>query len=269
MIKFSKYHGCGNSFIIIEYEEIKNSDVSKLALAVCNRETGIGADGMIVVKQDPLEMIFYNQDGSTAPMCGNGIRCFSKYVRDKHYVKDKQFVVLTGAGNLEINCIGEEYEIAMGIPNFDPSLLHLKKDVDLYSYPLLGYELSSVFVGTIHTVVFVNALIDVDVEALGKKICNHELYKEKTNVNFVEVIDRQNIRVITYERGVGITKACGTGCCASFVFANHFNKVDKCVNIHLEYGRLVIRYDNEQIMMKGPATFVAEGHYNIKEEQLC
>lgn len=266
MISFSKYHGCGNSFIIVDYDDIEKYDIAILAMHMCNAEIGIGADGFIIVKDSPLTMIFYNQDGSRAPMCGNGIRCFAKYVKDKHYVSDNTFEVLTGAGNLIVNCIDDKYEIMMGIPHFDNTLLKLRKDVNLYSYSLLEYELSSVFLGTIHTVLFVDSFDDIDIKAVGEEICNHELYKEKTNVNFVKVIDRKNICVFTYERGVGITKACGTGCCASFVIAHHFNKVDNCVNVHLEYGMLTIEYDNKKVMMKGPATFVAKGRYNIEEE---
>jgi diaminopimelate epimerase len=269
MISFSKYHGCGNSFVIVDYEQVKQYVLSDLAIHVCSNDTGIGADGCIVVKQKPLEMLFYNQDGTTAPMCGNGIRCFSKYVIDKKLVDTTVFDVITGSGILSVNCEHDLFEVNMGKPLFDKKLLHIESDVNIEEFELHGFKLCSVFMGTVHTVIFVDSFSDMDAEVVGMAICNDDTFKEKTNVNFVEISDQKNMNVITYERGVGITKACGTGCCASFVYANKKGLVDDEVIVHLELGDLHIRYQDDYIMMKGPATFIAEGTLDIKEVRLC
>ena len=269
MISFSKYHGCGNSFIIVDYEEVKNEVLSNLAYYVCNRDVGIGADGCIIVKKNPLEMLFYNQDGTMASMCGNGIRCFSKYVIDKQFVDSKVFDVITGAGVLSINCENDLYEVNMGEPFFDKTLLHIDDAIDIEEFKLYGFDICSVFMGTIHSVLFVDSFNDIDIEKVGRMICNDKMFKEKTNVNFVEVSNRTNLNVITYERGVGVSKACGSGCCASFVYANKKGLVDDKVNVHLELGKLQIHWQDGCIVMKGPATFVAEGTFELKEIKLC
>ncbi len=268
MIAFRKYHGCGNNFIIFDYEAVKQYDLCQLVIQVCDQHVGIGADGCIIVKQDPLAMLFYNQDGSMAPMCGNGIRCFAKYVCDKHIVKQDCFDVITGAGTLSINVTLDPFQasVSMGEPVFDASLLKLSEEVkDVAHYTIDEYDVSSVFMGTIHTVLFVDQLENIDVEQVGSYLCNHPLYAEKTNLNFVEVVDKDNIKVMTYERGVGITKACGTGCCAAVVIAHNQNKVNAKVNVHLPLGVLHISYDTTNVIMEGPAKFIAEGMYSYQE----
>lgn len=269
MIAFSKYHGCGNSFVIVAYEMVKAYDLSNLAIQMCNRDVGIGADGFIVVKTKPLEMVFYNQDGSIAPMCGNGIRCFANYVKDKQLEHRDIFDVITGAGILRVACEANTYEISMGYPVFDSKMLHLSKPVDVHQYEIAGFDVSSVFIGTVHTVLFVEDVDRYDVAGVGETLCNHPMFKEKSNINFVEVMDQENIKVRTYERGVGITKACGTGCCASFIYSCYFHKTTDQVKVHLELGTLQIRVEDEEIIMRGPSTFIVDGYYNVKEEQGC
>lgn len=270
MIKFSKYHGCGNNFIIVDYKDVLHLDFEKLAHHVCDVHVGIGADGLIIVKQDPLEMIIYNQDGTRAPMCGNGIRCFAYYLNEKGIVNEERFQVKTLAGTMLVEVKkGHNFKVKvnMGKPSFDLEKLNLGQYVfDIKEYELDGYPLGTLFMGTIHTVMFVDSLDSMDIEKIGKYICNHEMFKEKTNVNFVEIMGESNIRVITYERGVGITKACGTGCCASVVLANDFGKVADVVNVHLQLGKLKISYNGEDVYMEGPAEKIAEGMCTTYEE---
>lgn len=272
MIPFTKYHGCGNHFIIVEESDVVNKDYTQVAIDMCHPHTGLGADGLMIVKRNPLTMLFYNQDGSMAPMCGNGIRCFANYVYDKG-CKQTSFEVITGAGTMLIDVKQEQpfrVEINMGKPNWDISMLHLSsiKDMEEYTLDVLDktYTLHSVFLGTIHTVAFVHSIDMEEVAIYGKAICEHPLFKQKTNVNFVCVDDSENIHVMTYERGVGITQACGTGCCASVVFANKLNKTKDNVQVHLPLGTLKIRIDDE-VYMDGPAKKVASGHY--EEDPLC
>lgn len=274
MIPFSKYHGCGNSFIIVDEQDVKEKEYACLAKKICDRDIGIGADGCIVVKQNPLEMVFYNQDGSYSPMCGNGIRCFAKYVIDKGYTKEKQFPVITGAGELQITAINTDpfrVRINMGKPIHDIAALRLNPQMEVVN-PLRHYAIDdmytihSVFMGTIHTVVFVNCLEKVDVEKEGYYLCHHPLFSEQSNINFVEIVDAQNAKVMTYERGVGVTKACGTGCCASVLIANDIKHCQPTMNVHLPLGMLRIELQDD-VYMEGPAETIAQGTF--EEEETC
>lgn len=273
MIKFAKYHGCGNDFIIVSEENIKGLDFSELALKVCHRGTGIGADGFIIVRTEPeLEMVFYNQDGSRAPMCGNGIRCFAKYCFDYGICKEKEYDVSTLAGIMRVKVLktDDEFivEIGMGKPLFEPETFGVYETTDFLNKDIetsFGtVNVSSCFMGTVHTVVLVENVDAVNVEALGAEISNHPIYTEKTNVNFVEVMDKNTLKIKTYERGAGLTYACGTGACASLVIANLKGKCDDTVDVILPFGTLHITKTNEEeVRMAGPAVKIADGVYYL------
>lgn len=265
-MKIEKMHGCGNDFCVLEYKD--QIDYSQLAIKVCNRKTGIGGDGMIVVKNNPLEMIFYNADGSRAPMCGNGIRCFAKYCFDHALVKQKKLDVLTQAGKKTIEIITDDpfmCKVHMGMPLFQNSLLHIKDDLPSFGRILKLKERNitvyTLFMGTVHTVLFVP---DLNSELLNsaEEICNHPLFTQKTNVNFVQVVNRKTIQVKTYERGVGWTLACGTGCCASVVTTSKLGFTDPTVQVLLNLGHLTVHVTDKGVEMIGPATKVFECEYN-------
>lgn len=262
-MKFSKYHGLGNDFIIIDYQE--NMDYSALAKQICHRHYGLGADGVIVCKIDPLEMLFYNQDGSRGTMCGNGMRCFAKYLVDEKLINQPRFSVQTLAGNIEVMINEADISVNMGKPNFSSQDLKIKTNLDVFlKQELLGVQVSSVFIGTIHTVVFVDDLDGVVNSDLGYQICHHEIFADQTNVNFVEVVDYQNFKVRTYERGVGWTLACGTGACASFIIGRLEKKCQDKVFINFENGYLQIQMTTDgHILMHGPAVKVAYGFYYL------
>lgn len=265
----SKYHGCGNDFIITRVEEVKE-DHASFAKRICNRHTGIGADGLILVKQQPLEMIFYNCDGSRAPMCGNGIRCFARYVLDEGICLQDQYPVETLAGVMEVKVLNRDpylVEICMGSVQLDPELLHLTTKEVIWEKPVTidkeTFLIDTCFMGTIHTMVVVDDAFDPRHANIGKQLHQHSLFKEKTNVNFVQIIDRKTINVQTYERGVGMTYACGTGCCASVWDANKKGLVDTNVHVNLPYGFLDIRMEEDVIYMSGPAICIMKGAYII------
>lgn len=292
MITFSKYHGCGNDFIIINEKEVLGKDYSKLAKEVCHRKIGIGADGLILVRgsafenkeerKEPLEMVFYNCDGSRAPMCGNGIRCFAKYCYDEGICTTNEYVVQTLAGPMGVNVVSKEpflVEINMGKPIFAPEQIGIMSDEDNFlmkPIPVGEDEVlvSSCFMGTIHTVVWLEEVkgcpnkIDFQegslsyegMKQLGKNIESHPIYQEKTNVNMVEVIDKNTLKLQTYERGVGMTFACGTGACASVVIGAIEGKCNREVDVILPYGTLHITQKTDgDVMMKGPAVKICKG----------
>lgn len=253
-----KYNGCGNTFAITDFED--GIDYSNEAVTLCNAQQ-VGADGLIVVKQEPLEMLLFNRDGTQAPMCGNGLRCFAKYALDQGLSTENQFSVQTLAGRMNVEILQHNpfyCKVNIGRPDYTNQSFGA---ADTASYinrtiSIDGEEVTftSLFMGTVHTVVFVDdaaAMLESD---LGNKLCHHPLFTHQTNVNFVQVLNPEEIIVRTFERGVGWTLACGTGCSASFVVARDAGLIGDTVEVKLEQGTLSIS-GTEEIYMEGPAVF--------------
>ena len=233
-IKFSKYHGLGNDFILTRY--IEGIDIPTLVQACCSRHTGIGADGMIFVKEDPLEMVYYNQNGSRAPMCGNGIRCFAAYCFDEGINTDEVVPVQTLAGEKIVHLISTSpFEVCVDMeqPLYDNHLIDVDEHENVWKREVCGVDTYSLFMATTHTVVF---------------------------VDFIQVIDDTHITVMTYERGCGITLACGTGACASVVVANKLGFVQSECEVQLKLGSLKIEV-KDHVYMTGPAKKICEGEF--------
>ena len=291
MVLFSKYHGCGNNFIIVKESELSEAlgekvgisegqriaAYSDFALEVCDANTGIGADGLIVVREIPaLEMVFFNRDGSRAPMCGNGIRCFARFCYEEGICKENTYPVQTLAGEMVVNVTSTDpflVKINMGRPVFDPAAVKVDYDGENYLNQTLEladgsrYEINSFFMGTIHTVIFVDDYDIMDIESIGQQICNHPAFKEKTNVNFVRIIDNKTLELMTYERGVGMTLACGTGACASVVTAGLQGLCGSRAEVKLPLGSLYIELaEDGTVYMEGPASIIAKGAFYQKED---
>ncbi|MDO4486985.1 MAG: diaminopimelate epimerase [Bacillota bacterium] len=290
MVLFSKYHGCGNNFIIVRESELCESlgdkvgisegqriaAYSAFAVDVCDADTGVGADGLIVVRETPaLEMVFFNRDGSRAPMCGNGIRCFARFCFEEGICRESSYPVQTLAGEMVVEVTSTEpfrVKINMGKPVFDPAAVNVDYDGENYLAQRLTlsdgseYEIDSFFMGTVHTVLFVNDYETINIEGIGEEICNHPVFREKTNVNFVKVIDDRTLELMTYERGVGMTLACGTGACASVTAARLRGICGSRVEVRLPLGSLYIEAAaDENVYMEGPAAIVAKGAFYQKE----
>ena len=282
MLKFEKYQGAGNDFIIVTERELIEKGIpeyGEFASQVCDRHFGIGADGLIILKyvaSMPF-MFFFNGDGSQAPMCGNGIRCFSHYLVNNHLVDVNEFVVKTVPGDLTIRVNYDEEKddfsarVNMGKPIFNiKELINTEKEQFLREKINIDgkeIEISYIFMGTDHSVIFVNDFSDYDIDEIGKKIENYtDLFPKKVNVNFVKVYDRKRMEVITWERGAGRTLACGTGATASAVLARTFGFVDNKVNVKVPGGQLVIEYEGGEnnAFMTGPSEKIAEGLYKFQ-----
>ena len=282
MLKFEKYQGAGNDFVIVSEKELIEKGIpeyGEFASQVCNRHFGIGADGLIILKyvaSMPF-MFFFNGDGSQAPMCGNGIRCFSHYLVNNHLVDGNEFVVKTVPGDLTIRVNYDEEKddfsarVNMGKPIFNiKELINTEKEQFLREKINIDgkeIEISYIFMGTDHSVIFVNDFSDYDIDEIGKKIENYtDLFPKKVNVNFVKVYDRKRMEVITWERGAGRTLACGTGATASAVLAKTFGFVDDKVNVKVPGGQLVIEYEGGEndAFMTGPSEKIAEGLYKFQ-----
>ena len=282
MLKFEKYQGAGNDFVIVSEKELIEKGIpeyGEFASQVCNRHFGIGADGLIILKyvaSMPF-MFFFNADGSQAPMCGNGIRCFSHYLVNNHLIDGNEFVVKTVPGDLTIRVNYDEEKddfsarVNMGKPIFNiKELINTEKEQFLREKINIDgkeIEISYIFMGTDHSVIFVNDFSDYDIDEIGEKIENYtDLFPKKVNVNFVKVYDRKRMEVITWERGAGRTLACGTGATASAVLAKTFGFVDDKVNVKVPGGHLVIEYEGGEndAFMTGPSEKIAEGLYKFQ-----
>jgi diaminopimelate epimerase len=276
MMKFQKMHGLGNDFILMDEIDPLKYDLSALAIKLCNRHQGIGADGIILILPSEIadvKMRIINSDGSEADMCGNGIRCFAKYVYDKQINTAKSFTIETGAGVMIPELIVEDgkvlfVKVNMGAPKLERSAIPMTGvagNVINESLQITGkqYKITSLLMGVPHTIVFADHLSEEDLIAIGKQIENHPSFPKRTNVNFVEVINDHEINVRTWERGAGRTLACGTGSCASAVASSLNNKTGKEVTVHLALGDLFIEWIDGIVYMTGSANHVFSGEIEI------
>ncbi|WP_319371586.1 diaminopimelate epimerase [uncultured Ilyobacter sp.] len=273
MLKFEKYHGLGNDFIIFNEEEVEGFDYQELAMKVCHRNFGIGADGMMIAAKSEkadIRMIFYNADGSEAPMCGNGVRCFSHFVRNNRLVEKEVMSVETLAGNMIIKTEEKDGKylarVNMGMPVFETDKIpmsvsekdYIERKVESYDRE---FNLSALFMGTTHSVTFIDDLETLDVQRYGRNLEINPLFPKRTNVNFSKVISRDRVDVKTWERGAGYTFACGTGACAVVVIGNLTGRLDKSVEVRVPGGKLFIELTDEGVFMTGESQKIAEGHY--------
>ncbi|WP_288831897.1 diaminopimelate epimerase [uncultured Megasphaera sp.] len=275
-MKFVKMHGLGNDFVFFEDKNGMNKDFSQVAITLCDRHTGIGADGIIVIVPSnvaDIRMRIINADGSEAEMCGNGIRCFAKYVYDNGFISKKEFTVETLAGIMKPKVIvGEDGKVSlvtinMGKPYMEREQIPMNgPEGKVVNEPLIidgdTYYITSILMGVPHTMTYVKDVEKVDLLALGPKFETNPVFPKKTNMNFVQVIDDHTIKVHTWERGAGATLACGTGSCACAVGSYLNGFTGRSVDVQLYLGTLHIEYneDDGNVYMTGPAavSFVGE-----------
>lgn len=266
---FVKMHGLGNDFVFIEDKTGQDKDYTALARAMCNRHTGIGADGLIVIVDSRIadvRMRIINSDGSEAEMCGNGIRCFAKYVYDSGIIEKKQFTVETPAGIMEPEITvgadnkAELITINMGRPSFNRSEIPMEgADGRVLNEDLCvdgeNWKITSLLMGVPHTVTYVDDVDTVDIEKIGPLFEKHEAFPKHTNINFAQQMDDRTVKVRTWERGAGATLACGTGSCSVAVASFLNGRTGREVDIQLPLGTLHIEYREEDgnVYMTGPA----------------
>ncbi|CEO10458.1 diaminopimelate epimerase [[Clostridium] sordellii] len=276
-MNFWKLHGVGNDFIAIDgrFDNIDSNDYSDLAKRVCHRHFGIGADGLLVVKNSDVcdvEMVYYNSDGSRANMCGNGLRCFCEFVYDNNIVNENEFTVYTldGVKKISLNIYNDKINtirVNMGKANFNPKNIPVNTDKEVFINEKLVIDnkeflVSSVLMGVPHTIVFVDEINKKDIYSYGELIEKNKVFPQNTNVNFVKIDDRDNIKVYTWERGCGYTLGCGTGMTASVIVANYLDKVDNIVNVSSEGGTVKIEILDD-VYMIGNAVKICEGTLEV------
>ncbi|MBI1987850.1 MAG: diaminopimelate epimerase [Nitrospinae bacterium] len=272
-MRFTKMHGAGNDYVYVNGFEETVPDPAALAVRVSDRHFGVGSDGLILIlpsyKADCCMRIF-NADGSEAEMCGNGVRCVAKYVYDHGIARKEEITVETGAGVLSLRIFPEKGRVArvrvnMGMPRMDRSEIPMvgpEGRVVGEPFPVLDrtFSVTCVSMGNPHCVIFVDEVDRFPVERYGRAIENHPAFPRRTNVEFVQVVGRDELQQRTWERGSGETLACGTGASAVAVSAFLNGIAGRRVRIHLRGGELELEWSEEgPVYMTGPAVEVFTG----------
>jgi diaminopimelate epimerase len=270
-LKFTKMHGLGNDFMVIDgvtqAVELSESQIEKWA----NRNFGIGFDQLLLVEPPSrpdrdFRYRIFNADGSEVENCGNGARCFARFVLDKKLIDNHLIRVETAGGDLELHVQADgQVTVNMGKPRLRPEKIPFNATERARLYPLTvdnrELEIAAVSMGNPHAVLKVSSVDTAPVETLGPLIESHADFPQRVNAGFMEVLDRSHIKLRVFERGVGETLACGTGACAAVVAGIINNWLDHRVSVTLPGGELIIEWPGEgNVMMTGPACQVFEGY---------
>jgi len=283
-MEFTKLQGAGNDFVLIEDDGL-NLDYSKLARAICDRHFGVGADGLLVLlpaRTADFRMRMFNPDGSEAEACGNGLRCFIRYVGEKGMVGNEvgEVTVETMAGVRKAKVFSKEgrlteIQVSMGTPKFaaedipvilegEEGLVDIKPILD---YPITvgdrKLRLSFVSMGNPHAVYFTNEPVsDFPLSRLGAEVERFKIFPARVNFEVAQVLNRRQVEAVVWERGAGMTLACGSGACAIGVIAQVRGYVDRKVEIKLPGGNLEVEWDGEgEVFLSGPAEIVFTGKW--------
>ncbi|WP_257349592.1 diaminopimelate epimerase [Pseudalkalibacillus decolorationis] len=284
-INFTKMHGLGNTYIYVNLfrETIDEKTLPSLAIDVSNPHTGIGSDGLILIgpsEKADVKMRIFNNDGSEAKNCGNGIRCVAKYAYEHRIVNKTTFAVETLGGNVQATVFPENDDVKMVTVNMgeprlkrsdlpmsgdpDARIINEELDIDLPETMNQCWKMTGVSMGNPHAVFFIEEIDEAPVQTFGTFLEKNRIFPEGVNVEFVEVINRKEMHFRVWERGSGITQACGTGACAAVVAAVLNEKADQEqeITVHLLGGDLQIKWAEQgDVLMTGPAVTICEGHY--------
>ncbi|TCS80921.1 diaminopimelate epimerase [Pectinatus cerevisiiphilus] len=276
-LKFSKWQGCGNDFVLVNGFTENISNIQEQAIKICDRNYGIGADGVILILPSStcdFRMQIFNSDGTEAEMCGNGIRCFARYVLEAGLSDKHSFTVETKAGTIIPQLITNDNETMVCVDMGTPVLKGEQIPVTGYgnnrviNEPLTvedhRFNITCVSMGNPHCVIFVDDIKKIDINKWGPILEKYKIFPNKTNVEFIQVINRTHLRMRVWERGAAITLACGTGACASLVAAILNNLCDRKARLELDGGNLSIAWNenDNKVYMTGPAKKVFEGIYD-------
>ncbi|MFA5495149.1 MAG: diaminopimelate epimerase [Porticoccaceae bacterium] len=274
LLRFTKMHGLGNDFVVIDAVTQEVDMTPALARRLADRHFGIGCDQVLVVEPPSspdvdFDYRIYNSDGGEVAQCGNGARCFAKFVRDRRLTGKNTLRVRTRSGVIVLTVDGSQVTVDMGAPIFEP------RDIPFtaarrsltYSLPVDGRELeiSALSMGNPHAVLVVDAVASAPVASLGPAIEHHPMFPQRVNVGFMAVEARDAVALRVHERGAGETLACGTGACAAVVAGITRGLLDQRVAVQLPGGTLAIEWrgDGEPVMMTGPATTVFQGRIRV------
>ncbi|PGZ93213.1 diaminopimelate epimerase [Bacillus sp. AFS029533] len=277
--RYTKMHGLGNNYIYVNMfeENLREEELSKLAVEVSNINTGIGSDGMILIcpsEVADVKMRVFNNDGSEAKNCGNGLRCVAKYSYEHGIANNTSFKIETISTIVEAtvhveNNIVNQVTVNMGKPIFRRSQIPMIGNDQEYAKDRIlfeekSYEFSAVSMGNPHAVFEVSDIKTAPLTTLGPIVEKHDLFPESVNVEFIECLPHNEINFVVWERGSGVTQACGTGACAAAVAMIQEGKYkrDEPITVHLQGGDLQITWSTDgDVWMKGPAVTITEGIY--------
>jgi diaminopimelate epimerase len=285
IIEFTKMHGLGNDFVVIDAINQSINLSADQIRAIADRHRGVGCDQLLLVERPTdtsaeFRYRIFNADGGEVEQCGNGARCFAIFVRQQGLTKNTVIPVETAGGLIELVVDDDQVTVDMGVPDFRPQKLPFLVDSQAETYILLvngdEYAIGAVSVGNPHAVMLVDDIDEIDIETLGSAIESHELFPNRVNAGFMQIITRDEIRLRVFERGVGETQACGTGACAAVAIGRMLGKLNEQVTVHLHGGDLAIRWPGEtsnieqaksvqqKLLMTGPATTVFQGKINCE-----
>ncbi len=280
-MKLTKVHSLGNDFLVIEQKEIKilSSDIGGLARSICDRHTGVGADGVLFISlrnkiRGEVNFRIFNADGTEAEVSGNGLRCAAAYLYFEKKVKTPRTLFFTPAGKRECELLSGinnlfHIKIEMGIPRlssydipFDDGSLHTK----IIDYPLSInqkiYPITLVSLGNPHCAIFVERFPSrIEWHQIGREIESHPFFPKRTNIEFIRVLSRREIEVLFWERGVGETLSSGSGACAAAVASILKGLTERKVNVRTSTGSLMVEWEGEKVYQSGPAQIVFEANY--------
>jgi len=284
-VKFTKMHGCGNDYVYVNCMEKELPNMGAISEYISHRRFGIGSDGLICIcpsKLADFKMRMFNADASEGKMCGNGSRCVAKYVYDKGLTHKTTITLDTLAGIKTIQMTLEAGKVAAAVVDMGEAIVNTQQIPmisDLHVFMDQGLDLdgkheniingTAVSMGNPHFVTFVDDVENYDVEGIGKIIEHHPLFPERTNVEFVQVLDANTVKFRVWERGSGETWACGTGACAvgyTCVALGRAGKQGEYLNVYVKGGKLQVQYAaNKHMLLQGPATTVFEGEIDIPD----
>jgi diaminopimelate epimerase len=275
LLRFTKMHGLGNDFMVLDLISQQAHIQPRQVRLWSDRHTGVGFDQLLIVEapNNPdvdFRYRIFNADGSEVEQCGNGARCFARFVLDKRLTLKKRIRVETRSGIIELLIRPDgQITVDMGAPRLEPQQIPFVAEAAALVYALevdgQTVELAALSMGNPHAVMRVDDLDQAPVSALGASIEGHARFPQRVNVGFLQVIDRQHARLRVWERGASETRACGTGACAAAVAAIRQGWMDSPLQIELPGGKLCIEWagDGQPVMMTGPAVRVYEGQIRI------
>jgi diaminopimelate epimerase len=270
-LNFTKMHGLGNDFVVIDAIHQPLALTPEQVRFLADRRFGIGCDQLLLVERATQPAVdfryrIFNADGSEVQQCGNGARCFARFVRDKHLTEKDVIVVETASGIITLYIEpNDEVRVNMGTPRFVPSALPFMAEREEERYPIevdgIAHTIGAVSMGNPHAVLLASDIESAPVNTLGPKLESHPRFPERVNVGFMQVVARNHIRLRVYERGAAETLACGTGACAAVAVGIRWKLLDDTVKVDLPGGTLTIKWDGgtTPLWMIGPATHVFEG----------
>lgn len=273
-IVFHKMHGAGNDFVLLDLREQTYPLDSERAALISDRHRGVGCDQILVLRKptQPQNVVcfeIWNSDGSMALQCGNGTRCIGLYLEMNGEIGAESFTLEGPSGKMFVQqCADGQFEVTMGVPDFEPAKLPLNLVPDNGRYRLESpwgpLEFGAVSMGNPHALVLVDDISDIRIQDIGAFISTHDSFPQGCNVGFAQVENRGKIQLRVYERGAGETLACGSGACAAVAILGQTGRVDDVVDVMLPGGHLVIKWPGsfQPVKMKGPAEHVFRGSLN-------